>query len=277
MSDFLNNLIARSIGALPTIQPRLPSLYESYRRGGSLGAPFETGEGATDAGLVVGPASSKLRGGRTAPSRTTSPHEDADQQDVPSSPSVSFLPWKGAWSESRPTIQPPADQPSARDANPAVLPATTSGMARGTPDESTPRDASEDRSEGIRPVVLTDFFDRNSLRNQGTETKWTSDVPAQSTSHPDERDRDRAIPGRSMPAQPNRVAGPLRIAGELLARRQSDQPRSSPNEPPIHVTIGRVEVRAVFPAPPSRRTSSARSRPTLSLDDYLKQRDRGQR
>jgi hypothetical protein len=44
--------------------------------------------------------------------------------------------------------------------------------------------------------------------------------------------------------------------------------------PAVRITIGRVEVRAVFPEPPARRPP-ARSRPTLSLDDYLKQNNPG--
>ncbi len=53
-------------------------------------------------------------------------------------------------------------------------------------------------------------------------------------------------------------------------------PASSSSTPTIQVTIGRIEVRAITPpvAPAQRsRTPS----PTLSLDDYLKQRNGGQR
>lgn len=42
------------------------------------------------------------------------------------------------------------------------------------------------------------------------------------------------------------------------------------SEPSIRVTIGKVEVRAVFPSPPVNRTPAQRARPTLSLDEYLK-------
>jgi hypothetical protein len=47
-------------------------------------------------------------------------------------------------------------------------------------------------------------------------------------------------------------------------------------EPAVRVSIGRVEVRAVFPAPPVRRVQPARPKPGLSLDDYLKRPKRGQ-
>jgi hypothetical protein len=54
-------------------------------------------------------------------------------------------------------------------------------------------------------------------------------------------------------------------------------PQTSANEPPaIHVTIGRVEVRAVMSpsAPPKAASRAARK---LSLEDYLKQRNGGGR
>jgi hypothetical protein len=46
-----------------------------------------------------------------------------------------------------------------------------------------------------------------------------------------------------------------------------------PSAPRVEITIGRVEVRAVYaPPPPAERKTAAR--PMISLDDYLKQRDK---
>jgi hypothetical protein len=51
-----------------------------------------------------------------------------------------------------------------------------------------------------------------------------------------------------------------------------------PSPPTIRVTIGRVEVRAMLPPKsPKPRTTPARRAPALSLDDYIKQRNEGQR
>jgi len=52
---------------------------------------------------------------------------------------------------------------------------------------------------------------------------------------------------------------------------------SRAQQPAFQVKIGRVEVRAVFPDPPARRNPPAQARPSLSLDDYLNRRQRGQR
>ena len=49
------------------------------------------------------------------------------------------------------------------------------------------------------------------------------------------------------------------------------------SDSPVRITIGRVDVRAVFPEQPARRTQPPRSRSTVSLDDYLKQSNGGKR
>jgi hypothetical protein len=46
----------------------------------------------------------------------------------------------------------------------------------------------------------------------------------------------------------------------------------------VKVTIGRVEVRAVTPAAPiPPRVATRRPRSALTLDEYLRQRNRGER
>jgi hypothetical protein len=55
--------------------------------------------------------------------------------------------------------------------------------------------------------------------------------------------------------------------------RAADEPAiADPGPPTIRVTIGRVDVRAVMPAPPVPVAKPVHPRPGLSLDDYLKQR-----
>ena len=66
------------------------------------------------------------------------------------------------------------------------------------------------------------------------------------------------------------LKGPSR--NEISARER--EPADS--EPPVHVTIGRIEVTAVSAAPAPRRAAMAR-KPSMSLDDYLARRQRGER
>lgn len=77
--------------------------------------------------------------------------------------------------------------------------------------------------------------------------------------------------------QPNITAGSAPI-GATSEGRAAIRPEASPQPPTIRVTIGRVEVQAVMPpAPAPVFAPPARHEPRLSLDDYLKQRDEGQR
>jgi len=66
--------------------------------------------------------------------------------------------------------------------------------------------------------------------------------------------------------------GPRSEAKIAAAARGSNR-----SEAAIHVTIGSVEVRAVFPEKPARRAPSTRPKPTVSLDDYLKRSGGGSR
>jgi hypothetical protein len=54
-------------------------------------------------------------------------------------------------------------------------------------------------------------------------------------------------------------------------------PHEAPNPPIIRVTIGRVDVRAEFPAPSPARAPRRPATPTLSLQDYAKERSEGKR
>ncbi len=58
---------------------------------------------------------------------------------------------------------------------------------------------------------------------------------------------------------------------------KKQQEKSASEAPTIRVTIGRIEVRAVTTPQPSRRPVPKKTAPSLSLDDYLKQRSEGRR
>jgi len=79
-----------------------------------------------------------------------------------------------------------------------------------------------------------------------------------------------------------RATPPVARPAVLLAKAaQSPLPRREPAaalalQPPVQITIGRVEVRAVH-APAERARSAAPAAPRLSLDDYLRRRSGGSR
>jgi len=75
----------------------------------------------------------------------------------------------------------------------------------------------------------------------------------------------------------NARVSPATIGMRALAgaRDRGLQVANSASELAVHITIGRVEVRAVFPEPSVRPAPPPKNRPSLSLDDYLKKRNRG--
>lgn len=80
------------------------------------------------------------------------------------------------------------------------------------------------------------------------------------------------LPPAYTPIQSRRMEMPA-------AGKRTETQGAEPTAPPtIHVTIGRIEVRAATPAPPAAPAPvrTQRAVPTLSLEDYLKQRNGGQ-
>lgn len=66
-------------------------------------------------------------------------------------------------------------------------------------------------------------------------------------------------------------------AQQAIINTQEKVQLMAPKPPTIQVTIGRIEVRAVAMPPPQAPRSRKKSQPSLSLDDYLKQRSGDQR
>ncbi len=89
---------------------------------------------------------------------------------------------------------------------------------------------------------------------------------------PDEFSGSPAVRSFPPPASPphNQGGTPARRSPELTAERAATVPT-------IRVTIGRIDVRAVTPPEPPPRPKPVRSGPTLSLDEYSRQRKGGGR
>jgi hypothetical protein len=148
------------------------------------------------------------------------------------------------------------DAPASNGATTAVRPAGTVERTPGMRADQVGGAETIERIEA-RPVTV----------RRGTVQ--TSD--ATGTAEDDRRNITLAI---SQPA--SGVDGILQAS--VVARMASESlhpaQRAQNSEPTIHVTIGRVEVRAVA-APTSDRTRPERPSPVMSLDEYLR-RGRGQ-
>jgi len=82
------------------------------------------------------------------------------------------------------------------------------------------------------------------------------------------------------PVLPHPTMPPVlwRDAPPALNGRQSSRVEApEATAPTVRVSIGRIEVRAVFPEQPQRQPPPLPRNPALSLSEYLKQRDGGMR
>jgi hypothetical protein len=105
-----------------------------------------------------------------------------------------------------------------------------------------------------------------------------TEAPLEANGGTSEPEATLAPPAVASPVTPRMVRP--RPNGHLeRGSRESGVAAPGPPAPTIRVAIGRIEVRAITPPPtsPARRETPALPSPALSLDDYLKQRNEGQR
>jgi hypothetical protein len=90
------------------------------------------------------------------------------------------------------------------------------------------------------------------------------------------------VPATSTDAATRRVRVPLVRAVRDPEAAPSQRVRDEPSERPsnensvVHIHIGRIDVRAIQDAPPPVRMASPH-KPRLSIEDYARQRERGER
>ena len=292
MSDYLSRLVERSLNRTEVIKPRLASLFEPSVQGepvfgddsGSerLDASSTSDETVHDNLQYVwrSDQTSQLKSAALQPAgswqqQTTSQSRSGMTPQAASSPLSSVSPEVAARSSGEKTPQ----QKSIQD-----LPALSSG------DEThlaSPGDAAErNRSPTHEPVIQPSTIESS----PPTSPEVTAQPPAgrmaqQESDHemltpPSTGDGEtyqspRVTAERSREVTHKPAIQPIPI--EQIVPPDKTQPRASePAEPAvIRVTIGRIEVRATTPPlPPAPRKRP--QGPTLTLDDYLKQRNGGQ-
>ncbi|WP_426700934.1 hypothetical protein ACPPVV_16385 [Rhodanobacter sp. Col0626] len=244
MSDFLDRLATRAIGSDATLEPRLPSLFEPLQRAPIMPPP----SGDADA---------------------QRPHRVA-------TPPIIATPSPRASSMSAPDAPRAATAPIERTAAPAV-----SGDAASKPTgvvqpaaivAAQPSRAVDDRS--VTSATITPH-PREAAAPMPVQPRQTRVAPSQ----PDAAAQPRAAVGALLPLPSpgiatSRAAEPSTRSTHAAATRSraatSERTRTESSEPVVHVSIGRLEVRAApAAAAPLRRREGPQPG---SLDDYLRQR-----
>jgi len=305
MDDFLGSLVLKSLGLAPVLQPRPVSRFEPWSTDGvletansDLDAPSETERAAAGAetGTLALPREDDLPvRARPDPLHPAPRHQDdimpphppTLQPFPPSEPGQAVMHQAGLISAPAPS-QPTAQVGEASGER-GALPAPTdrSGVER----EALPVPLKE--TVGSVPVLPVPVLDRLQPIVEQTPTQRA----AVGRERPDPSRADQPSLARSpvpatlgalSAAQP--VVPPIVERMELATEKQGGGqdtrsgslwaspppaavprplPDPQPPAPPtIHVTIGRIEVRAT--PPPAPVTRSAPTASTMSLEDYLR-------
>lgn len=242
MSDFLDRLAARAIGGETTLAPRLPSLFEPLQRAPIMpladareAPPPERCEAAPAMQAVPAEALTSA-----APARTSA--RPAAARVAPIAHVVAATSASAAASAAQYASAPPIV--GERASTPAVdRPASPSVLARPATPAPLP----------VQPRQVRVAPDRQETARTPASNGALLPTPASVFAAP------RTAPARSE-----------RTVATRAAAARTEGKADGAGEPVVHVSIGRLEVRAapVAAAPPRRREGPQPG----SLDDYLRQR-----
>lgn len=251
MSDFLSRLAARQLGAAATIEPRVKPIYAP---------PAHESQAAAFADEIAAPAPRRDEHAGTVPTMALQP----TKLDAP-------RPGFAAPEQSRTAVEPPAEV-HADPPGPRTRSDSGSSVRASEPVQRLPRISQAQPATGrntspaqsAAPLQSLDAFTpKSSGASRGGESK------------PNVKVKTEPAP---VSLAPSAKAGPARPDGALTAppsissRNERAQQRATPSaEPPIQVTIGRIEVAAITHAAPPKRAAPARTA-APSLDDYLARR-----
>jgi len=242
MSDYLNNLVARTLNLAPVVLPRLPSLFEPSTIPAEVGDAFETETMREDLSSHE-PALRVSRSFYSPNELTGTPPRVTAKRDQP--------------------VQAEEDTPAVAPASQLAAPVTT---PLGRPESNSAQVRLPSRPAGARAdstalsSIKTEFRESRIqiqpiTRQIVPEPSAESSAGLSSASFRELRDKFPQVPTQTLIA---RTTTPV------------EQP------PSISVTIGRVDVRAIFPQTAAPGVN--RHRPAaMSLDEYRKRRNEGRR
>jgi hypothetical protein len=312
MSEFLSNLVARTLATAPVLQPRQPSLFEPDGGGWGLGnrdwgvvAEVETAVSTPH----PPPASSAparpvwpVTAAATPPPTTIvqpqplPPHPRdagslaATQPERPPAarPEKKPLPTPSPLTlreriiqqtvvEKKERLTPAAPSPAAslRPARAAAapVPAVTPLLPTSSPPPSPTLERATDRPPAAPPIrPMTAVTKRPSVAEPAARTVKPERPLTTEPSPPPKTDNRQVVP--PTPTLRERILPPAAMTPPQREQATKGRYQPDPPAPTIQVHIGRIEVRATPPLP----QPAAKPRPqpaTTSLDEYLRQRNGG--
>ncbi len=295
MIDYFQRQIDRSMGRLPAIRPRLPSLSEPRDLKDSPGRLLsEEWQAAKRAPVDDGMQSSEPASGAPVQER---PQEDGQgflRAETPEGP-VSDGDAASARIPSPRTIPVPETPPAAADAvrqsgRPVLIGRPNADAMPARNEFAMHRDTVDRSQSGV--------IERKGLRQKTTEPTFAPVAAVFPAGPPPVMRDNRALPdpiGREAPHRDRN--GPLKRAAHsqmpehpvirslqkpltapsTFEKTALHAPQSPPPEQTIRVTIGRIDVRAVMPLPAAVQQQPTPPQPKLTLEEYLKKQRGGRR
>lgn len=307
MSNYLNNLVAKSFNQTEVVQPRLASLFEPLPMspGSVAGQAFSIEQ------LMDTARSDETEFDDRSRERTSTvlpiepPRERRSRIPDLRSPPITPQPLSNPFPTEETSPTPPRYQPSSAPVQPIVTPLSVRGeqlpppsaslepfrVNREATDASGPRHPTE---QPRLPVLETTVIQPSvsELVVSSKEPSPTADLPPElfflQTTNP-VVPKASALPNQPLvpaPAESTAIPGststpPSSTAVSVLTQiapfvklipqnfmEGGDTPQPSPT---IQVTIGRIEVRAT-PPPATSLAKSRPASPAMSLEEYLRQR-----
>ena len=262
-TGYFGRLIDRAVGRAAVLQPLVPSRFEPAREAPQPGLDSLV---AQEAEAVAAPPPESAR-----PARTPAPAT----ADVRAGP------------DGERSTRESAPLPRLPDARGEVLERPTRRPAESP--ERPPREAGEERFDALEERLqraadavreLWDQVDRERPRDAIAAPAPLTAAPravGPDSPPPPQESGPRAIAVAPAAPRAPTAPAPLALGAERKPARDDAAPASRESAPRIHVTIGRVEVRAVSTPPVSARPGPRRAEAHVSLEDYLRGRDRGGR
>lgn len=279
MSDFLSNLVDRTLGRGSILQRRRPSRFEP-KPVGPVVTPFThsaTKEMQEESAIVEAPAAeakvekSVLKRTRQIKQAVQSEHHEIvesapDQKGVVSKKSAPRVVHRELETEPQPLQKSKNRKESPREAEPMIeksltqAPALSPAVRRAASDSTHLEKAHAPAAPLASRDSVGPLKPGQTLQKPVSVVRVTKEIEVQHKSQ-----------------RPVRPAAPpmIRQAARQHLPVPAPAPDKSPAPPAIQVTIGRVEIRANQSATTPR--GNVRSAPKVTLDDYLRMRNGGGR
>jgi hypothetical protein len=308
MTHFLSRLVGRARGTAPQIEPRVASRFAPITPSdipptNAPRVPRSRHDRITPPQIEIQPNETESQP-PVSPTRTATESDSTERrsQPTPIPPKIELRQPDAATNQST-SIPEESTEAPIKIARETLLVPQFQDAASPLDLGQTTHDATQEKSSAVQvPVSSTSLDDghteaagrptlqkarpgafiaapplslfREQARDQPTTQNLQQHLPAPTPDLPSSRERSREKnAGRSLlPKQ--RPLAPISVSRlSPLALREEIREQA----PIVHVTIGRIEVRAA-PAPtPTRRKPVSRPAPKLTLDAYLKSRREGAR